>query len=115
MTTGTRIKIDISDLEKDLRGIVYKQINELIQEMNIRELIDKRVNKEIKNSIDKKIESKVYSYLEEARIELPSKTVYNNRKIFLNDYIIQIVNERVSDIVFNTLKEKITIEVKTVE
>jgi len=96
------IKIDTSDLEKELRGYVYKYIDELLKENGLIEIIKVQVKQSIRNTVDKMIEKKVYAFLKESEIEVPRGYKYS-KKITLNEYIIKIIY----DFAIKMAKEKL--------
>lgn len=88
------IKIDLSGLEKELRGIVHKYLGEILENFDIKKWINKKVNGWVKDTGNKIIQKKVYAYLEEAQLEVPSN-FYNlsNKRITINDYIIKVIHD----------------------
>lgn len=86
------IEVDLSNIEKEIRGIIHEYIGKNLEDFNLKDWLKTRIDKKIENIIDKITEKKVYRFLEEARIEVPSKNRYQE-KITINDYIIRVIHD----------------------
>jgi len=108
----TQLKIDLTDLKKELRGIVYKSINDELERFDIKAHIEKVIRDNIKKSADRMMKGYVYSYLEESQIVVPNDNSWNrDKKIALNTFIIQIIREVITNRVVLKLDDiKIEIE-----
>lgn len=92
-TMSTEIKIDLSDLKRELRGIVHQCLNEMLEGLDVKDWIEKRVSKWIKEAGTQIIENKVYAFLEESEIEVPKTLRYSNKKLTLNDYMVRVIHD----------------------
>lgn len=93
----------MSGMEKELRGIIHKCLNEKMKELDIKKWIETRIDRMIEASIDRLIEKKVYAFLEEAEIEVPTGYRYGKR-ITINEHIIQVITHVATNRARNLLK-----------
>lgn len=106
------IKVNLSDLQKDLRGIVYQTLHAEVEKFNLKEYIDKYIINYIKKHGNKIVQRYVYSFMEEAEIVLsPASWNKKEEKISLNTFMIKIIREVIENRIQKEM-EKIDVIVK---
>lgn len=112
-----KIDVNIEDLKKEIKGIIYTYLHKELESINLYDFIEKIILKYVKRTSEKIIEKEVYAYLEESQIIVPNtRDRYGNRqKIALNTYILQKINEfmsnKVREIIDNSVKITFNVEV----
>lgn len=108
LNKDSHILINMKNIEKDLRGLIYEIVNAELKKFNIIDHIDKYISDYIRKHGERIVKKYVYSFMEESEIVVPDR--WPEKKIALNTFVIQIVREVVEHRVKEELKKiKITI------
>lgn len=90
-TKDSKLKIDISGLEKDLRGIVYKVIYEELQKFEVHKFVAKYIKEYMENHGKKLVKDYVYAFMDESEIVQPD--TFRDKKVSLNEFMIRVIRE----------------------
>ena len=107
------IGIDLIDLNKEIRGVVYQVVNKELEGFNVKKYVEKYVSDYLKKTAKLLVKQQVYKYMEESEIVLPTEEFKYGRehKIALNTFIIQIVKEVMTNRITKMVDKMVKIEI----
>jgi len=86
-----KIRVNISELEKDIRGIAYQVLHEELEKFEVHKFVAKYIKEYMENHGKKLVKDYVYGFMDEAEIVLPDS--YRDKKVALNEFVVRIIRE----------------------